>query len=114
MSEVILLQEGIEICREIEPLLVNIDYHCALGGSLLYRGTSTKDIDIFIYPHQIKRQMNALKITKHLVNNLKDSVITEDRVGYGDKENYRDKRVIKILYKNRRIDLFFICEGSLL
>lgn len=45
------LAEGVVICEAIEFSLKEAGYHVALGGSALYRGWSTKDIDIMIYPH---------------------------------------------------------------
>jgi len=46
----IVLEDGIRICRLIEQAIVPVRYHCALGGSLMYRGHSEKDVDVIIYP----------------------------------------------------------------
>lgn len=59
---VITLEEAIIICKELEVKLKEIGYHCGLTGSMLYKGQSTKDIDIIIYPHQVSqtRPMNSV------------------------------------------------------
>ena len=43
--------QAVQICTELEPFLAEKGYHAAIGGSLAYRGTSNKDIDIILYPH---------------------------------------------------------------
>lgn len=45
------LQDGADVCKAIEPAIAAIGIHAAIGGSLAYRGDSTKDIDIILYPH---------------------------------------------------------------
>lgn len=48
------LEDGLRLCRVLEPILVENGLHCALAGSLVYKGWSDKDIDIFIYNHDPK------------------------------------------------------------
>lgn len=48
------LEEAIDLCRKIENELEEYGYHCALTGGVLYNGSSTKDVDIMIYPHSEK------------------------------------------------------------
>lgn len=45
------LTQAIEVMKRLEVVLAENGAHCALGGSILYRGTSDKDLDIIIYPH---------------------------------------------------------------
>jgi hypothetical protein len=72
-------QEAIDICSWLEPYFAAKGMHLALGGSLLYRGTSTKDIDILVYPHNAKAG-EASYITEGEVR----KIITE----FGFKEIY--------------------------
>ena len=44
--------EAIWVVEKLEPKLAEMGAHCALAGSILYRGTSDKDLDLVIYPHQ--------------------------------------------------------------
>jgi len=50
--------EAIVMLSALEPELAMQGFHCALTGSVLYRGTSTKDLDVIIYPHHKKGQVD--------------------------------------------------------
>lgn len=46
------LSNAVDLAARLEPLIFErFNLHLAIGGSLVYRGHSEKDIDIFIYPH---------------------------------------------------------------
>lgn len=44
-------QAAVELCVALEHQFSLIGFHVALGGSCLYRGESTKDVDVIVYPH---------------------------------------------------------------
>lgn len=44
------LARGAALARTIEATLGGM-YHVTLGGSVLLRGWSNKDLDLFVYPH---------------------------------------------------------------
>jgi hypothetical protein len=44
-------EAALPIVRSVEEKLIPLGAHCSLGGSVLHRGESTKDLDIFVYPH---------------------------------------------------------------
>lgn len=44
-------EEVLSLCKKLELELVRYKCHLALGGSLLYRGYSYKDLDLFVYAH---------------------------------------------------------------
>ncbi len=94
------LLDGVVICQELEPKLAEIGYHLALAGSLLYRGESTKDIDILIYPHT--SQVNCHR--KFLVEKLETFgfIPTNDYDGTELPEVHKTKK------DNKRIDFFFL------
>ena len=46
------INEAVEICTYLEPILAKVGYHCGLTGSCLYKGGSDKDIDVILYPHK--------------------------------------------------------------
>jgi hypothetical protein len=54
----ITLEEALPIVRDLEQKLIPLGAHCALGGSVLHRGVSTKDVDIFVYPHNCTTPRN--------------------------------------------------------
>lgn len=57
------LQHAVDIARQLEaPIFERFNLHIAIGGSCVYRGTSEKDVDIFLYPHSKEVQMDRLAI----------------------------------------------------
>lgn len=42
---------GIAFANLIESICIQHGAHCMMGGSVLHRGYSSKDLDIIIYPH---------------------------------------------------------------
>jgi hypothetical protein len=100
------LEEALVVARALETKIERIynHYHVALGGSVLHRGSSTKDLDIFIYPHktgQIDRKyLNKMLSEFGLVD-------AEDRTSI-HAEYYDNKEVIKYMYNGKRVDIFFL------
>lgn len=48
------LEYGVKVCRELNTALGD-HYNCALTGSVLYKGGSTNDLDIIVFPHKSTR-----------------------------------------------------------
>jgi hypothetical protein len=93
------LEDGIRICREMEAVLAPLGYHTALTGSLLYKGQSTKDADIIVYPHQVSEQLAPVIILEKLgvfVTSLQNEA------------SCKDKLVAVTEYKGARVDIFFL------
>lgn len=100
------LFEAVELCRDIEERIKDCQAHCALGGSLLYRGTSKKDADIFIYPHN-----GGLKYdVKNVIDTMKLHIDFKDFERVETKE-YDTKTIFKCSFKGKRVDFFFL-EGN--
>lgn len=89
---------GIALARKLELLAIPINCHIALGGGVLQRGYSYKDLDIFVYPRKVAE--------KHLPPEeiLKIFGVTEIR----KFEFYSDKVVFTGLVDGRRVDFFFL------
>lgn len=67
------------------------------------QGTSNKDLDIFIYPHNGKMLAPALVRFKLVTAGLKLEA------EYGQSANSHDSKVIETWsYKGQRIDIFFV------
>lgn len=97
------LAEGIDLCRAIEKEIIPAGYHCALGGGVLMRGESGKDLDIFIYPH------NGKKLNPALVRPKLALVGCKSEFAPGHSENPFDSKTIELWsYKNKWIDFFFV------
>ncbi len=104
----ITLEKGIELCREIEDKLKKIGYHCGLTGSILYKGSSEKDVDLIVYPHKVSKQLPILDIIRKIGastdmyqsqgNQIKEKIIP----------SCADKLVVICYYKGIRFDLFFL------
>ena len=43
---------AIELFRDLEPMLALVGWHAALGGSVMLKGRSAKDLDVVVYPHR--------------------------------------------------------------
>lgn len=102
------LAQAIEICREIEEKLKPIGYHCGLTGSTLYKGISTKDIDIIVYPHQISQTLRLSEIIAQI--GLRTNMYPSQDC-YHPKEiapSTTDKLVVVGNYNGVRVDLFFL------
>ena len=97
----ITLEQGITIARQIEDVLKEVNCHCALGGSVLHKGSSNKDLDIFIYHHDITVKTPDVTIIAALAKFINDSL-------HKLTSNYFDKEIYTSKYKGIRIDFFLL------
>jgi hypothetical protein len=44
------LSDALEVVRALQPKAHSVDYHIALAGGVLNKGTSTKDLDLVFLP----------------------------------------------------------------
>ena len=97
------LESGIKIARKIELVCIPLGFHCAIGGSVLHKGESKKDLDIFIYPH---KRNNGEVVSKLLLGlAVLDVVVTNETTHY----HYADsKRVVITRIGEKRIDFFIL------
>lgn len=105
MSETVwILDDAISLCREIEPTLAVNGYHVAIGGSVLRDGKSSKDLDIFIYPHRTTECCD--------IESIHGVLYSHHRMLHWRKhshENYGDgKNVWSARRDGKRIDFFFL------
>jgi hypothetical protein len=110
--------DGLHTCKEIEMIAKGYGYHVALGGSVMYRGSSMKDLDVIVYNHRRGTQ-DKEGFLKHL-----DQVGWREHVEWqkshstpsgeaSDKPIAESKmRVYPVLNKenSKRIDLIFCHE----
>jgi hypothetical protein len=101
------LEEGIVITRLIEECLIPMGYHCCLGGSVLHKGQSEKDLDIFIYPHNVAALLEAEVILAAV-----ESVIPGGMAFGACNPEYQERDAKNVWWSygqnNRRIDFFFL------
>jgi hypothetical protein len=101
------LDQGLQFVQALESFLCQRwqDHengalvHCALGGSVLHKGESEKDLDVFIYPHQ--NGYDANEVVEALAKHYSTELIL-------CKFEYDNKIVFKAYINNQRVDFFFL------
>lgn len=64
------LEEGVMFVHGLEHFMKDIGVHVGITGSVLYKGSSTKDLDIILYPHSTENIPDYEKIMDVLINKL--------------------------------------------
>lgn len=101
-------EQAFWVIELLEPLLANAGAHCALNGSVLYRGSSTKDLDLIVYPHKsvIGEHWDTYPL-KQLIRGFFQSNHFNDCKG---ASQVRDGKEVSWLTtpKGKRVDIFFL------
>ena len=93
------IDSAMVLIRQIEPVLAANGYHCALTGSVLFKGESEKDIDIVLYPHNPDKLLQPIELLDLLEPFL--SVAND----YTEPQYKRPIAIMK--HESGRVDLFF-------
>lgn len=101
------LQEARILCENVEYSLAPMGAHVALGGSCLYRGSSEKDVDLFIYPHKTTAFPSENLVVSSLCQIGFKFMSERPREQYGD-----GKRVLQFEYQEKRVDVFMMFPMS--
>lgn len=105
------LSDGVEVAKFIEKILLAHDLkaHCCLGGSVLHKGWSSKDLDIMIYPHDTGNY-DRDKIFDCLVANgfSKDEEWSQAYRGMNSGGEDTEFRVEVFYHQKKRVDIFFL------
>ena len=107
-------EKAIELCKQIEPIAIIHGFHVALGGSVLFNGTSEKDIDIFIYRHTNFDGTTPTrgKIEPFLCNLTEIGFKIREDVKSVDKKKSKGDNWYKVVERTEnqetRIDLIFL------
>ena len=51
--------------RDVEVELAKAGWHVALGGSVLHKGWSSKDVDLIVFPHKKRSSQSPRKTALH-------------------------------------------------
>lgn len=87
-----------------------VDYHVALGGSVLFAGSSEHDLDLLIFPKSTETASSMKDLRNALILAGGTLVFDADTV----KRRWRklgslDQKHVEIWkFKGRRVDLFFV------
>lgn len=106
------LQEAQALVAKIWEPLAQAGFHVGLTGSVLYKGSSDKDLDLIVYPHKTgeKTLNDAVRALKSLgfVRWFNYKAVRAAR-GQGDFEyGYDNKKVEIWRYNKKRVDIFFL------
>jgi len=100
------LDEAVDVIRKIQPIVRALDYHCVLGGGVLNKGFSTKDLDLFFLKlngstgeryHELFIYLGQIFGTLEPIRDSPDYIA-------GEPWHYRE--MIYGLYMGKRVDIF--------
>jgi len=95
--------EGIAYVRKLEDHLHDKGFHAALSGGVLWKGSSTKDLDIILYPHT-SDTCSFYHNLEPLMEGMIDGPWKEvDHEEYGDA-----KLVMKAKVNGKTVDFFLL------
>lgn len=100
-------EEAFWVIERLEPEMAKLGAHCALTGSILYRGTSDKDLDIVLYPHIAHKDKFDWIPVKQALARFFSATETND---CGGTSQIRDNKMVSWLTtpKGKRVDFFFL------
>lgn len=98
-------ETSLDLIRKLEEIAKNFGLHIALGGGVLHKGSSEKDLDIFVYPRFTKKGSDYTR--SHL---MFEGALTA--MGFKDwapcKFYKDDKKVRKAIFEGKRVDFFYV------
>ncbi len=107
------------VLQKVEQVAKQHGYHVALGGSVMYRGESSKDLDIIVYPH------NSNRVTELNLRGFQLSIISIGFSNIYKMDKYDDNGDTKLVwiadYKplgptgiTKRVDFLFPYNSALI
>lgn len=104
------LAQGLAVVRMIEPRIRQLDHHTILGGSVLHKGLSAKDLDIFISPLEGYRSRGD-EVYNYLTSFFGPLRSIRDAPDYGPEQGphwWAGAWTVKYGEEEKRIDLFLL------
>ncbi len=112
------LDDGVSFVRKLEESLEPFGLHVALGGSVLMAVASYKDLDIFVYPHDVRADWDVGQFRDALraLEYFKLSVTVQQIHAHWKKGDDPDisnlrgsKKLVEVWrYGVRRVDVFYL------
>lgn len=101
------METAVEFCRELEQALAP-NYHVAMGGSVLHTGSSSNDLDVFVYPRTTTQNSIGAVHRMLLVFGMKLRVPNRVVRRKWEKQGSTDTKYVEVwVYNRRRIDVFY-------
>lgn len=100
------LSQALELIRDLQPLVREEKYHMLLGGGVLNKGESDKDLDLVFIPLN-GEESHPGKIVAMLFDVFGSfGKAIRDSPDYGSGSIWYFKEMIKYDYLGKRIDVF--------
>lgn len=99
------LDEALDFIRDLQPCMTALNYHVCLGGGVLNKGESEKDLDLFILPLN-GYESAAREVVKELATILGHSRALRDGPDYYADAHFHFQEAYKFTYNGKRIDIF--------
>jgi hypothetical protein len=104
------LDDGLALVRQLHAPLKEAGWAIALGGSVLIKGESLKDLDVLIHPYDTSEPSNVALV--HTVLKSCGGTLTrtaaEITAGWRLKGSYDLKYVEAWSFRRRRVDVFYL------
>lgn len=102
------LDDALTLVRQLQKEVRPFGYHIALGGGVLNKGMSEKDLDLYFLP-LVEHAQNYTKMMYLLVERFGAAI----DIGSGGNERdniYKDK--VQFVNGGKRVDVFVVDGGS--
>lgn len=106
MNRMWTMEQGLVVVRTLQPLAQLFGYHIALGGGVLNRGASDKDLDLYFLP-----RLGVAHRPQQLLIRLASRWGEEQRIGSdGAEEQGVYEYKVQFNALGKRIDVFVVKE----
>lgn len=105
------MQSALELVRALQPMLHEVRHHIALGGGVLNKGKSFKDLDLYVLP------MGGPRTPISTDNAAVDAVLCDvmdyeapigDSETYGDRQQPAMRARDRYTFEGKRVDVFVV------
>lgn len=103
------LDDALTACRRLEEVLAPAGYHVALGGGVLLRGHSHKDLDVLVYPRNVQALEQERAVGLLLGAGFRRWMTAEQVQAMWRKVGSTDNKTVEVWrFEGKRIDLFWV------
>ncbi len=102
------LEQGLSLVRDLQPLCHALSFHVALGGGVINKGESRKDLDLYFLPFDNEESSERGQLLKMLARRLGPLAPLSGDASqhYCSQSTYRFK--LKARSETQRIDIFIL------